>query len=101
MVKILVALFFSALEGKSNKYLTRQISSQNSNGKTTHFKRKVQVCFAAITRFKKWPRTAQTSGTSWNKRHVTSYAHHGSLSWLGKKTSYFILKGLVHDNAHV
>ena len=49
MVKILVALFFSALEGKSNKYLTRQISSQNSNGKTTHFKRKVQVCFAAIT----------------------------------------------------
>ena len=52
MVKILVALFFSALESKSNKYLTRQISSQNSNGKTSHFKRKVQVCFAAITRFK-------------------------------------------------
>ena len=49
MIKILVALFFSAMESTSDKYLPRQISHQNSNGKISHFKHKVQVCFAVIT----------------------------------------------------
>ena len=37
----------AAYASEIDKY-SRQISSQNSNGKTTYFKRKVQVCFAAI-----------------------------------------------------
>ena len=34
MIKIFVALFFSAKESRSNKYLPHQISSQNSNETT-------------------------------------------------------------------
>ena len=75
MIKILLPLFSSAFENRSYKYLPRQILHRNSNGKTSYFKREVQLRLAAITQFKKWP---------W-KLHAEEYdvihsRQHGSLS---------------------
>ena len=56
-----------------------------------YFKHKVQICFGAITQFKKWPRTTKRSRTCRNKRNVKSYAHHGSLLWPRETASHFIL----------
>ena len=53
MIKISLPLFSSAFENISYKYLPRQILHRNSNGKTSYFKREVQLRLAAITRFKK------------------------------------------------
>ena len=53
MIKILLPLFSPAFENRSYKYLPRQILHRNSNGKTSYFKREVQLRLAAITRFKK------------------------------------------------
>ena len=57
MIKILHPFFVSPLESRSDKYmyLPRQILHRNSNGKTSYFKREVQINCAAITQFEKWP----------------------------------------------
>ena len=57
MIKILHPFFVSPLESRSDKYmyLPRQILHRNSNGKTSYFKREVQIHCAAITQFEKWP----------------------------------------------
>lgn len=90
MIKILVA--FSSQLSKVEVINTYLAKSQVKIPMGRHyFKHKVQICFAAITRFKKWPRTTKRSGTCWNKRNVKSYAHHGSLLWPGETASHLIL----------
>ena len=49
MIKILLPLFSSTFENISYKYLPRQMLHRNSNGKTSYFKREVQLRLAAIT----------------------------------------------------
>lgn len=89
--RLVCSKFLLPLElSRSNKYLPQSNFKSSSDGKTAYFKRKVQVCFAAINRFKKRPREPHKDlelvGTRGMSRDACIMA-----SFLGRAKKYSIL----------